>query len=250
MTMIRAVIIEDERLIAAELSTKLASLSTPVEVMAVLGSVKEGVEFFSEGCHADLIFSDIQLPDGLSFAIFEKVRCDTPIVFVTAFDGFIINAFEHNGIEYLLKPIDDRDLVKVVDKYKNLEKHFEQRQKQKNFFDKRKERLVVKKGFSIVLLKMEDIVLFYTESRVVYVLDKDGRRYMCDQNLSELETLLDNHIFFRANRQYIINIQYIRGYKTLERVKLAVDLSCNESSHSIVVSQETAPYFRKWINEN
>jgi DNA-binding LytR/AlgR family response regulator len=120
----------------------------------------------------------------------------------------------------------------------------------KNFFDKRKERLVVRKGFSSVLLKMEDIVLFYTESRVVYVLDKEGRRYMCDQNLSELETLLDKHTFFRANRQYIVNIQYIKGYKTLERVKLAVDVNCNETNHSVVVSQETAPYFRKWINEN
>ena len=248
--MIRAVIIEDERLIAAELSNKLTSLQPPVEVMAVLGSVKESLEFFSDGCHADLIFSDIQLPDGLSFAIFEKIRCDTPIVFVTAFDGFIVNAFDHNGIEYLLKPIDDKDLVKVVDKYKNLEKHFEQRQKLKKFFDKRKERLVVKKGFASVLLKMEDIVLFYTESRVVYVLDKDGKRYMCDQNLAELETLLDDHTFFRANRQYIINIQYIRGYKTLERVKLAVDVNCYETNRSIIVSQETAPYFRKWINEN
>lgn len=248
--MIRAVIIEDERLIAAELSNKLTSLQPPVEVMAVLGSVKESLEFFSDGCHADLIFSDIQLPDGLSFAIFEKIRCDTPIVFVTAFDGFIVNAFDHNGIEYLLKPIDDKDLVKVVDKYKNLEKHFEQRQKLKKFIDKRKERLVVKKGFASVLLKMEDIVLFYTESRVVYVLDKDGKRYMCDQNLAELETLLDDHTFFRANRQYIINIQYIRGYKTLERVKLAVDVNCHETNHSIIVSQETAPYFRKWINEN
>ena len=248
--MIRAVIIEDERLIAAELSNKLTSLQPPVEVMAVLGSVKESLEFFSDGCHADLIFSDIQLPDGLSFAIFEKIRCDTPIVFVTAFDGFIVNAFDHNGIEYLLKPVDDKDLVKVVDKYKNLEKHFEQRQKLKKFIDKRKERLVVKKGFASVLLKMEDIVLFYTESRVVYVLDKDGKRYMCDQNLAELETLLDDHTFFRANRQYIINIQYIRGYKTLERVKLAVDVNCHETNHSIIVSQETAPYFRKWINEN
>jgi len=248
--MIRAVIIEDERLIATELSNKLTSLPSPLEVMAVLGSVKESLEFFSDGCHADLIFSDIQLPDGLSFTIFEKIKCDTPIVFVTAFDGFIINAFEHNGIEYLLKPVDDRDLVKVVDKYKNLEKHFEQRQKLKMFFDKRKERLVVKKGYTSVLLKMEDIVLFYTESRIVYVLDKEGKRYLCDQNLAELEILLDDHTFFRANRQYIINIQYIRGYKTLERVKLAVDVNCHETNHSIIVSQETAPYFRKWINEN
>jgi DNA-binding LytR/AlgR family response regulator len=248
--MVRIVIIEDEQLIARELCNKLTSLSAEVEIMAILGSVKESLEFFSDGCHADLIFCDIQLPDGLSFTIFEKSNCDTPIVFVTAFDGFIVSAFEHNGIEYLLKPVEDKDLVRVLDKYKNLEKHFEHKQKLKNFFDKRKERLVVKKGFANVLLKMEDIVLFYTESRVVYVLDREGKRYMCDQNLAELESMLDDHTFFRANRQYIINIQYIRGYKTLERVKLTVDVTYHEGNHSIVVSQETAPYFRKWINEN
>src|SRR6266513_5704642 len=108
--MIRAVIIEDEKLIATELRNRLTSLSLPVEVMTILGSVQQSIDYFSRNCHADLIFSDIQLPDGLSFDIFEKTRCDSPVVFVTEFYSFIMNAFEHNGIDYLLKPVDDSDL--------------------------------------------------------------------------------------------------------------------------------------------
>jgi len=248
--MIRVVIIEDEKLIATELSKKLTSLSLPVEVMTILSSVKEGIDYFSEGCHANLIFSDIQLSDGLSFDIFERINCETPVVFVTGFDSFIMSAFEHNGIDYLLKPVDDNDLVKVLNKYKNFEKHFVQHQNFKKFFEKRKARLVVKKGFTNVLLRLEDIVLFYTENKIVYTIDKEGRKYLCEQNLADLENILDKHNFFRANRQYIVNISYIRGFKPYERVKLSVDLACGVLNHLIVVSQETAPYFKKWISEN
>lgn len=247
--MIKAVIIEDEKLIAGELRKKLTSLSTPVEVVAILGSVKESRDYFSAGFHADLIFSDIQLPDGLSFSIFDDQLCETPVVFITGFDSFIMNAFEHNGINYLLKPVDDSDLVKVLDKYQTFEKHFARRQNFINYFRKKRERLVVKKGMTNVLLKLEDILLFYSENKIVYVVDKDGRKYVCDQNLSELELILDSQSFFRANRQFIVNIDFIRGYKTQDRVKLAVDIVSNDISHSVVVSQESAPIFRKWINE-
>lgn len=247
--MIRAVIIEDERIIATELQKKLTSLNFPVEVMTILTSVKESLDYFSDGCHPDLIFSDIQLSDGLSFDIFEKLRCDTPVVFVTGFNSFILNAFEHNGIDYLLKPIDDNDLIKVLNKYQNFEKHFAQQLNFVKLFEKRKQRLIVKKGFTSVLLKVEDIVLFYTENKIVYVLDREGRKYVCDQNLTDLEEMLNNHNFFRANRQYIVNISFIRGYKAHEKVKLSIDLLCSEMHHSIVISQETAPYFKQWIRE-
>jgi len=247
--MIRAVIIEDERLIATELQKKLTSLSFPVEVMTILTSVRESLDYFSDGCHADLIFSDIQLSDGLSFDIFEKSGCDTPVVFVTGFNSFILNAFEHNGIDYLLKPIDDNDLIKVLHKYQNFEKHFAQQLNLVKLFERRKRRLVVKKGLASVLLRAEDIVLFYSENKIVYVLDRDGRKYICDQNLSDLEDMLDTHNFFRANRQYIVNISFIKGYKAHEKVKLSLDLLCSEIHQPIVVSQETAPYFKQWIRE-
>jgi len=114
---------------------------------------------------------------------------------------------------------------------------------------KRKTRLLVQKGLENILLKLEDIVLFYTENKVVYVIDRFEKKYLTDSNLLELEEELDSLIFFRANRQYIININFIRSFRAYEKVKIKVDLSLSELNHCIIVSQETAPHFRKWIYE-
>jgi DNA-binding LytR/AlgR family response regulator len=247
--MIRIVIIEDERLIAEELRNRLTSISKEVAVTAILSSAMQGIEYFSKEHHTDLILSDIQLPDGLSFDIFNTVDCQVPVIFITAFDRFIVNAFESNGIDYLLKPVDDKDMQKVLNKYKMLDQHFANRQQFINSFSKSKKRLVVRRGLMNILLRLEDIVLFYTESKIIYTIDKEGKKYVCDKCLTDLELELSEVGFFRVNRQYIINSEYIRGYKTYEKVKLVVDLSIPVMDHLIVVSQENAPYFRRWMSE-
>lgn len=114
---------------------------------------------------------------------------------------------------------------------------------------KKKSRLIVKKGMENILLRLDDIVLFYTDSKIIYTLDKTGKKYMCEENLSELEHTLDEYRFFRANRQYIINIDFVKSYKAYEKVKLQVDLQIPELNHIIIISQETAPAFRRWINQ-
>lgn len=114
---------------------------------------------------------------------------------------------------------------------------------------KKKTRLIVQKGIENIALKVEDIALIYTENKLVFVVAKDERKYLCDKTLSELEAMLDNTTFFRANRQYIINVDYIRGFKTFEKVKLQVDLTFSLNSHKIIISQENAPHFKKWIYE-
>jgi DNA-binding LytR/AlgR family response regulator len=111
-------------------------------------------------------------------------------------------------------------------------------------------RLLVKKGLENISLLLEDVVLFFTENKIVYVIDKTGRKYLIDKNLSDLEVELDNKTFFRVNRQYIININYIRSFKAYERVKLQIELTVTDLNYFIVVSQETAPLFRKWISES
>jgi len=98
-------------------------------------------------------------------------------------------------------------------------------------------------------LKLEDVVLFYTENKIVYTIDKEGKKYVCEQNLSLLEEELGNTGFFRANRQFLINAEYIKGYKSYDKVKLMVDLAVPVTDQVIIVSQETAPYFRRWMNE-
>ena len=109
--------------------------------------------------------------------------------------------------------------------------------------------MVVRRGLEHIALKMEDIVLIYTENKLVYLLDNNGKKYIGDKNLSELELELDDTVFFRTNRQYIVNINYIKGFKPYEKVKLLVDVNLPDLNHKIIISQEHAPEFRKWIYE-
>jgi DNA-binding LytR/AlgR family response regulator len=248
--MIKIVIIEDERLIAAELRRMIQKVSPDVEISAMLSSVKEGIEYFASNPHPDLIFSDVNLGDGLSFEIFNEVSLKTPIVFITAYDDFILNAFEYNGIEYLLKPVDERDLEKAINRYRTLETHFSRFQNfTRAFTQKIRKRLIVRKGMENIALRTEDIVMVYTENKVVYVIDKEGKKYLSDKKLLELEEEMDTSTFFRANRQYIVNVDFIRGYKAYEKVKLQLDLSIPLNNHCVIISQETAPHFRQWISE-
>jgi len=247
--MIRIVIIEDERLIADELRQRLSMISNEAQVKAVLSSVRDAIVYLSTDNGTDLIFSDIQLPDGLSFDIFHAVPCTIPVVFITAFDRYIVNAFEHNGIDYLLKPVDDSDILKVLKKYRMLSDHFSSRRNFYNLFAAARKRIMVKKGLMNMSLKLEDVVLFYTENKIVYTIDKEGKKYVCEQNLSFLEEELANTGFFRANRQFLINAEYIRGYKSYDKVKLLVDMAVSVTDQSIIISQETAPFFRRWMNE-
>lgn len=250
--MINAVIIEDEKSAQQKLLHTLKDVAPGLKVNAILTTVKESIEYFSSAPLIDIIFCDVQLPDGLSFEIFNETQIRTPVIFITGFDKFILHAFENNGIDYLLKPVDNDDLAKALTKYRMLENHFtEQHQSLYNLLQtynaKRKTRLLVKRGVENISLRLEDIALFYTENKIVYVIDREGKKFIVDRTLNELEIELDNAIFFRANRQYILNLSFVKSYKTYEKVKLQVDLNIPDTNHFIVISQNTAPDFRKWV---
>ena len=252
--MLNVIIIEDERLALQDLINNLYDVSPDLQVTATLSSVKESIEYLSNSPKADLIFSDVQLADGLSFEIFNYTDVEIPIIFITGYDEFIMNAFEYNGIDYLLKPVSKDDLSKAIMKYKMLEKHFSSGNKRMDnllthFSSKKKTRLLVRKGLENISLRLDEIALFYTENKIVYVIDHTGKKYLADKNLTDLEEELDDNIFFRANRQYIVNINFVKGFKAYEKVKLLVDLSLPEINHCIIISQETAPAFRKWMYE-
>jgi DNA-binding LytR/AlgR family response regulator len=141
-------------------------------------------------------------------------------------------------------------------KYKDLERHFAA-DKEDNAFHhlmhyvttRKRSRILLRRGIENITMPLHEIVLFYTENKVVYAVDRSGRKFMVDKNLSDLEEELDNKTFFRVNRQYILNIEYIKSFKPYERVKLWVDLTVPDIDHPIIVSQETAPFFRKWLLE-
>lgn len=250
--MLNVIIIEDERPSLENLLQTLTEISIPVSVKSKLNSVKEGIEYLSESPEADIIFSDVQLSDGLSFEIFSQTNVNIPVVFITGYDEFMLNAFEYNGIDYLLKPVSKHELEKSLIKYKMLERHFTNGQTSVNNLlnqlnSRKKNRLLVRKGMENISLRLQDIVFFYTENKIVYVIDNGGKKYIADKNLTVLETELDDNMFFRANRQYIININYIKGFKAYEKVKLMVDLTLTDINHCIIVSQETAPEFKEWM---
>ncbi|MEQ1675601.1 MAG: LytTR family DNA-binding domain-containing protein [Chitinophagaceae bacterium] len=250
--MTKTVIIEDEKLASKALAHALTEISAEVQIEAVLSSVAESIAYFSAGPDVDIIFSDVQLADGHSFEIFKEVPIKTPVIFTTAYDEFMLNAFTYNGIDYLLKPVDEQELKEAFDKYKMLEKHFlghtHSMERLIQYGSVRKKsRLVVKRGMEYISLRMDDIVLFYTENKLVFVTDVAGKKYIAESNLSDLEELLDNSQFFRVNRQYIVNINYIRGYKTYEKVKLLLELNIPELNHHIVISQENSSQFRQWM---
>jgi two-component system, LytTR family, response regulator len=250
--MLNAIIIEDERPAMEMLVHTLAEADVDVQVDAMLSSVAESIHYLSTGPKADIIFSDVQLQDGLSFEIFKNTETKIPVIFITGYDEFVMNAFTYNGIDYLLKPVDKRELKNALLKYRMLEKHFAThndmiKNMMRHFDNRKKSRFVVRKGLEHIALKLEEIVLFYTENKLVYVIDRLGKKYLADKNLSDLEEDLDESLFFRANRQYIVNINFIRGFKTYEKVKLQLDLVLPDMNHCIIVSQENAPQFRQWI---
>jgi two-component system, LytTR family, response regulator len=254
--MLKALIIEDEKPAMEVLAKKLSEVSTPVNIQARLNSVKESIEYIMEHPEADIIFSDVQLADGLSFDIFSQTGVQSPVIFITGYDDYMMMAFENNGIDYLLKPIDTSDLEKSLLKYSKLKEHFSHGTTQthvenllKFVNQRRKTRLLVKKGLEHIALRLDDVALIYTQNKLVYVIDNFSKKYISDKTLSELEEELDDSTFFRVNRQYIVNINYVKSFKTFEKVKLLIDISIPDINHSIIISQETAPVFKKWMHD-
>ena len=254
--MIRTVIIEDESIVADYLESELHEIDPGILVVARLKSVAESVQFFSKNNSIELIFSDVQLRDGHSFSIFEAVPINIPIIFVTAYDTFVLKAFEQNGIEYLLKPVSTEDLTRAVEKYKSLQLHFASHLPKKivedirhNAQGKTKTRILAKKGNERLPLLLSDVVFFYTKNKIVLAYDSSAKRYIIDKTLSELEAELDPQQFFRANRQYLLNIDYIKSFRPYEKVKLWVELSVDNIEHSIIISQVTTALFRTWLEK-
>jgi DNA-binding LytR/AlgR family response regulator len=246
------VIIEAEKKIADCIRCLILKIDPSIKVVAMLETVEESSVFFRQNRRIiDLVFSDINLPDGISFSIFSSVP--VPVVFITQYDEFIMSALEHNGINYILKPPQEEDIKRSLNKYRKLQKHFLNKNTINHFLEyltaSKKKRFIVKWGTDNIALPVDDIAVFYTRNKVVYAIDKTAKRYIIDKTMSELEDELERKTFFRANRQYVVNINYIKGFSTYERVKLEVELLLPDFSDMIIISHDTAPLFKAWISQ-
>ena len=248
MTLIKTLIIEDEKPAARKLE-RLLSLFPELELVATLHSVEEGIKWFQNNPHPDLIFSDIVLGDGLSFDIFEKVPSKSFMIYTTAFDQYTLKAFKLNSIDYLLKPIMPEDLETAIEKYKSFlpsdSSHNTLEIKSLIKEDKQKlSRILVKIGYNLKIVQTDEVSCFYSENKIVYLQTKE-RNYPTDFTLDELQEVLDEKCFFRVNRQFIINSNFIKNIHTSPYYK--VDLTC-QPDEEITVSRDRVKDFKDWLS--
>lgn len=247
------IIIEDEKPSARRLQRMLRSLN--FEAQTMLHSVEESIEWFQNNAHPDLIFLDIQLSDGLSFEIFEAIDINSAVIFTTAYDEYALQAFKLNSIDYLLKPIDDDDLKKAVEKYKG---RAPQKQAVTLDFNDIKKLLVnpierdykkrfsVKVGQHLKLINIEDIECIYSENKGTYAFTVEGRNYLLDQTLDQLEDELEPHLFFRVSRKYFVNIDAIKDMVSYTNSRLQIKLK-RFNEQEIIVARERVKDFKNWL---
>lgn len=242
------IIIEDELPARAKLISMLQTIDPSIRVVAELGSVKETSEWLSKHIEPDLAFVDIQLSDDHSFEIFRKHPVKFPVIFTTAYDKYILESFEFNSIDYLLKPITEEKLKRSLDKIQKLE-HFFQGNVLKLIQQQSpvKGRIVARKGTEFVALNADEIAYFFSDHKIVFVRDFQGRQMIVDKNLGELENELDPKTFFRVNRKFITHQKAIDRFKP-DNGKIQIFLK-PEMKEEVHVSKETAPEFRRWIGQ-
>jgi len=255
----KVLIVEDERPASENLVEELQAIDDSIDVVAGCNSVEETVRWLQRNPLPDLILMDIQLSDGLSFNIFKAHEVTCPVIFTTAYDKYLTQAFEYSSIDYLLKPISQDKLKNAIRKYKALRNHFVNTQDTYTnghslpdllVQDRKRSRILVRKGVDFQAVRIEDAGYFFTEHKLIFLVDKENRKYMAEKNnLSELEEELDKNIFYRANRKYIINANYIKRFKPLERSKISVELTL-PVSEEIIISQENSAGFKKWIAQS
>jgi two-component system, LytTR family, response regulator len=249
----RILIIEDEPLVARDLENLLRKLEPNIQLEEIITSVESARKWFAAHPVPDLIFSDIQLSDGISFDIYENLHLNCPIIFTTAYDDYAIRAFKLNSIDYLLKPIDSKELGAALTKYKSLTTESLLSEQLKALMGnwsqspgkKYKERFLSLHRNTLVPVTQQEIAFFHKEE-LIYLYTMANERYISDhQTMDEIESLLNPEFFFRVNRQYIVHVQSIGKIKTTHK-GLTVQLKPPFNTE-IDISREKAAEFKNWV---
>jgi len=247
----KTLIIEDEQATAIRLKKLLQEVEPEIQVLTMLDSIESCVNWFKTNDSPDLIFQDIELADGSSFEIFNQVEIESPIIFITAYNEYAIDAFKVNSVDYLLKPVKKAELKMAIDKYKKLYAD------SKSDFDYKslailinkedyQKRIVVRYGNTIKAIEIADIAYFFTESGNILFRTFENNTYPLDISLDKMEPLLNPENFYRINRQFIINFKAIKemyGYSK-SRVRIILDPHCE---HETIASTDRSSDFKKWL---
>ncbi len=251
--MLKILIIEDEEPAAKRLEKMIREEEPAVELIGNIVSVADGIIWFNENKSPDLVFSDIQLSDGISFELFKKAGVTCPVIFVTAYDEYAIDAFKLNSIDYLLKPVKKEDLHQAMQKFRKL------RTTQSIDIDKLlsaysqspryRQRFIVRYGEHLKTVLVEEVAYFYTEDKIHFLTTTEGRRFAIDFNLDSLESMVDPKVFFRINRQFIISIHAIAEMFAYSKSRVLVKLQ-PPSKHETIVSTERSAQFKAWLGDS
>ena len=258
MKKISVAIIEDEYPAMMWLEKLLKELRPEWEIALLPDSVEEAVDWFECHNHPELIFMDINLTDGDSFRLIEEAQPQSVIIFTTAFDDYALQAFEVNSIDYLLKPFSRERLEQSIIKYEKLYATQESNRTnlpsiqealkalqdgEKNF----RSRVLISINQKLMTIKVSDIAYFYFEERTTYAVTFDGRKYIIDSTLYQLEKELDPDIFFRVNRQYILSVHSIQRIEPYFNNRYNV-YAKPENPTNIVVSREKISQLKSWLS--
>jgi DNA-binding LytR/AlgR family response regulator len=249
------IIIEDEKITADDLAGTITALDSNVVINAVLSSVKTATAYFQTNKAPDLIFSDVQLGDGLSFEIFKLVPVSAPVIFCTAYDEYALNAFKTNGIDYVLKPFTSKTIAEALEKYRKLRSTFSGGETQyKALLDALVNRegpkstsILVHHKEKIMPVRLDEIAMFYIETEMTHILTLNGKLYHINKSLEELELSCGSG-FFRVNRQYLVNRKAVIDASHYFSRKLSVNILI-PFKDKILVSKEKIPQFLKWLEQ-
>lgn len=246
-------IIEDEAPAARRLLRMLDNLQEGIEVVQQADSVESAVNYLQSSPAPDLVFMDIQLADGISFDIFEQVRVTAPVIFTTAFDQYTLKAFKVNSIDYLLKPIDEKDLQQAIEKYHSLHPKpvvdFSEKMRQliqEMNQNRYRERLLIKRGQQLSYIKTDQTAYCYADGKLCFAVDFSGSRFLLESNLGQLEEQLEPQKFFRINRHLLLHIESIKKVHQHLGGRLKVETSFAIPVETIV-SRERVNGFKEWL---
>jgi two-component system, LytTR family, response regulator LytT len=255
---IKVLIIEDESLAVKRLQKILLEVESQADIVGLTDSIDASVKWLSSYPAPDVILMDIELADGQSFEIFDKIVVTAPVIFITSYDEFAIRAFKVNGIDYLLKPVKREDLKASFEKLRTQKSatkdnhYLEQMEKLIRELTapkkKHRERFLVKSGQSYFSIETEGIAYFYTEARLTHLVTWQNKDHILDYTLDELEGTLDAGVFFRANRQFIVNIKSVKTIHSYFNNKLKVTLQ-PAPKEELIVSRERATEFKTWLDK-